>query len=584
MVRKPKQKPAKPQPKTKTKVNPASKPAPTNAAPIAPIAQSGKLSLDDFVAYLPDHSYIFVRNGETWTRDGVNAALPPVTLTSNGKPVMKKGEPVKVKPNIIIDRRAPVHCESWIPGHPRIVENMLMTDRGLIRSKGSRTYNHYLPAPDLPQHGDAGKAGPWVELVKKLYPVPAIHGHIFDFLAFCVQHPDIKLNHAMFIGGATRIGKDTILEPVRIAVGTWNFSEARPSEIGDKFNGFLRSTVLRINEARDLGDVNRFELYEHLKTIIAAPPMTHVINSKYTKLVVIPNVTKVIITSNYKTGGIYLPPDDARHFVAWSDVVREDFKGGDQYWIGLYDWLNREGFAHAHAYLATRDLSKFDAMAPPPRTEAFYEISESNIAPERNELADAIDGLGEPDAVTLQDVRDHVYDPNARPGDFGLWLADRRNRRTISHRFDDAGFALIRNTDRQDGLWVINGERQNIYAKKELDRAAQLDAARKMVAEKHEAAARTAANLKKVGDDIKKSADTTGVKAPQKPPQKPGSGPAAKPAAGAKNGHAGPGTGSPGNGAAGSTAEARGGAAEPRAKIHSPEKPVNTGRKPGPRL
>ncbi len=39
-----------------------------------------------------------------------------------------------------------------------------------------------------------------------------------------------------------------------------------------RFNGFLKTVILRINEARDLGDVNRFQFYDHMKAYTAAPP------------------------------------------------------------------------------------------------------------------------------------------------------------------------------------------------------------------------------------------------------------------------------------------------------------------------
>jgi len=38
------------------------------------------------------------------------------------------------------------------------------------------------------------------------------------------------------------------------------------------FNPHIRSVVLCISEARDLGDVNRFAFYERTKTLMAAPP------------------------------------------------------------------------------------------------------------------------------------------------------------------------------------------------------------------------------------------------------------------------------------------------------------------------
>jgi hypothetical protein len=39
----------------------------------------------------------------------------------------------------------------------------------------------------------------------------------------------------------------------------------------------------------------------------------------------------VIITTNHKTDGIYLPADDRRHFVAWSTLVKEAF--APDYWL-----------------------------------------------------------------------------------------------------------------------------------------------------------------------------------------------------------------------------------------------------------
>jgi len=73
-----------------------------------------------------------------------------------------------------------------------------------------------------------------------------------------VQHPQDKINHALVLGGCQGIGKDTLLEPVKSAVGPWNFSEVSPQHMLGRFNGYLKSVILRVSEARDLGDVDRF--------------------------------------------------------------------------------------------------------------------------------------------------------------------------------------------------------------------------------------------------------------------------------------------------------------------------------------
>ena len=48
------------------------------------------------------------------------------------------------------------------------------------------------------------------------------------------------------------------------------------------------------------------------------------------------NCCGVIFTTNYKTDGIYLPADDRRHFVAWSEYRKRTFT--KEYWDNLYGW------------------------------------------------------------------------------------------------------------------------------------------------------------------------------------------------------------------------------------------------------
>jgi hypothetical protein len=77
----------------------------------------------------------------------------------------------------------------------------------------------------------------------------------------------------------------------------------------------------------------------------------------------------VIITTNHKADGFYLPPDDRRHFVAWSDLTKDDFADG--YWNAIWDYYARGGYCHVAAYLSELDISSFDPKAPPPKTPAF---------------------------------------------------------------------------------------------------------------------------------------------------------------------------------------------------------------------
>ena len=165
----------------------------------------------------------------------------------------------------------------------------------------------------------------------------------------------------------------------------------------------------------------------------------------------------------------YTAADDRRHFVAWSDLTKNDFV--DDYWTGLWHWYDHGGDRHVAAYLAELDISEFDPKAPPPKTEAFWDIVHANSAPEEGELADALEALGFPYAVTLEKIIEYA------PGDLGDWMKDRRNARAIPHRLESCGYLVVRNNGSQDGRWKVGGRNQTIYGKVELSPRDRLAAA-----------------------------------------------------------------------------------------------------------
>jgi hypothetical protein len=317
-----------------------------------------------------------------------------------------------------------------------------------------------------------------------------------------VQFPQVKINHALVLGGEQGIGKDTILEPVKRAVGPWNFEEVSPSQVLGRFNGFLKSVILRVSEARDLGEVNRYAFYEHMKAIIAAPPDVLRVDEKHIHEYSVLNLCAVILTTNNKVNGIFLPAGDRRHYVVWSILKKENFE--DDYWTKMYRWYAEGGDRHVAAYLAKLDLTGFDPKAPPPKTPAFWDIVNANRTSEDAELADVIDALGgdehtdpkgnplPPIAFTLASVlekaveiatKDNKVDKDSNPerNTFAAWLADRKNRRQVPHRFDNCGYSPVRNDYAKDGLWKIDGKRQVIYALADRSQKDRLTAAKGVV-------------------------------------------------------------------------------------------------------
>jgi hypothetical protein len=231
---------------------------------------------------------------------------------------------------------------------------------------------------------------------------------------------------------------------------------------------------MRVSEARDLGDVDRYGFYEHMKTYTAAPPDVLRVDEKNMREHAIFNVVGVIITTNHKTDGIYLPADDRRHYVAWSDLTKADFD--EEYWKGLYDWFDAGGRAHVAEYLRTLDISGFNPKAPPPKTPAWHDIVNSNRAPEDAELSDALDGLAWPEATTISEI----VGSHSCAVSFGEYLKDRRNSRKVPHRLEEVGYTAVHNADAKDGLWKVFGKRQTIYAKKDMATRDRIAAAMRM--------------------------------------------------------------------------------------------------------
>jgi hypothetical protein len=350
-----------------------------------------------------------------------------------------------------------------------LVRNQLIADGGWVARSGVSCFNLYR-APTI-EPGNAAGAGPWLLHLRRVFGADA--DHITMWLAHRVQRPEEKINHALVLGGSQGIGKGTALEPVKHAVGPWNFLEVSPQHLLGRFNGFLKSVILRVNEARDLGEVNRFQFYDHMKAYTAAPPDVLRVDEKNLREHNVFNCTGVIITTYHKADGIYLPADDRRHFVAWSGLSKDGFEA--DYWAKLWCWYREGGAEDVAAYLAELDIRSFDPKAPPPKTPAFWDIVDANRAPEDAELADILDSLGMPDATTL------IRISNEARGDFETWIKDRNNRRAIPHRLERCGYVPVRNDDADDGLWKLSGRRQVIYAKSTLSLAAQLQAARQLL-------------------------------------------------------------------------------------------------------
>lgn len=425
------------------------------------------ISLEDFWAYLPDHKYIFRPTGALWPGASVNALFGKVWDAEE-----------EISASLWLDRHRSVEQMTWAPGGPQIIADQLLLEGGWVKRSGVTCFNLYQP-PNM-ELGDPAGAGRWLDHVHLLFPAEA--DHLIAWLAHRVQRPGDKVNHALLLGGRQGGGKDTLIEGAVRAIGTWNVHDVTPEDMFSEFNPHAKSVVLRVSEARDLGERDRYRFYEHLKTYIAAPPMVLRVNEKHIRQYQIPNVCGVVLTTNH-SDGVYLSPDDRRFFIAWTEKSKDDFAA--DYWDQMYKWYEQEGYRNIAAYLAQHPLGGFNPKAPPPKTAAFWTMVDAGRSPEDAELADAIDRLDKPDAITIQMVIDHVNQLfRADAGaDLAEWLEDRRNRRQIRHRMEDVGYVHVPSETAGDGRWKVGGRRVVIYGRADITPQRRYAAASRLVRE-----------------------------------------------------------------------------------------------------
>lgn len=421
--------------------------------------------LDDFHCHMPTAKFLYVPTRDLWPGESVNSAVKdwPDDPRKPGR---------KMAPSKWLQKMRPIHQLTWAPDEAQVIEDRVIDTGGWTEYKGERVFNLY--RPPIVQPGDPSDVAPWLEHLRTLYP--AEWEHIVFWFAQRVQQPGRKVNHAIVLGGAQGVGKDTLLEPLKLGVGPWNCHEISPGQMLGRFNGWAKSVIVRVSEARDLGDVDRLAFYDHSKAYIAAPPDVIRVDEKNLREHYVVNVMGVIITTNHKTDGIYLPGDDRRHFVAWSDATKDDFPPG--YWQRLWAWYERGGLANVVAYLHRVDLAGFDPKAPPPQTPAFQAIVSAGQSPEDSELRDVLDYLRHPDALTLETIV--VAGRALGLSEMADELADRRNRRKVPYKLERAGYVPVRNPDAADGYWKVGGRRQAVYCRKAATMAARIHAAKSL--------------------------------------------------------------------------------------------------------
>jgi hypothetical protein len=241
--------------------------------------------------------------------------------------------------------------------------------------------------PDL-SGAKNGSVSMWMEHCQELVPEQAELEHIFDVMAFKVQHPEIKVNHAILHAGDEGSGKDTFWAPFIWAVcgdHLKNRGIMDNNSVNSQWGYQLESEILIINELKEPDAATRRQLANQLKPIIAAPPEMLPINRKGLHPYMMANRLFVLAFSNDPVP-ISLASQDRRWFCVWSTAPRMDSDRAKKIW----DWYRTGGFACIGKWLMARDVSKFNPAAPPMWTEFKANLVEHGMSMAESYLVDML--------------------------------------------------------------------------------------------------------------------------------------------------------------------------------------------------
>lgn len=242
----------------------------------------------------------------------------------------------------------------------------------------------------------AGDITPWLDHLHRMVPEEYEREHILNVIAHKIQHPDIKINHAILHIGKQGSGKDTLYEPFLWAVGGQresrrNVAVVRNEEITSQWGYNYESEIMVFEELRQSEAKDRRALENHLKPIIAAPPEFITVNRKGMHPYQALNRMFVLAFSNERVP-LSLPSEDRRWFVVYSDAPRMAEEDGRRFWR----WMDNGGCSAVAAWLYKRDVSKFNPGGTPPLTEAKIIMIEQGRSTAESYLVEMIERrLGE---------------------------------------------------------------------------------------------------------------------------------------------------------------------------------------------
>lgn len=411
--------------------------------------------------------YVYYVNDSRWQAIAVDAAIG--SLNDNGKLI-------KASDWLRTNRFATTFGNYPADDHGLIDGSEVGADGRVRKNMPGNYYNLFRKAEPPPEWADAAKAGPFLDHVRKIFPQPSPApgqasdaDQFLDYMAHRVQRPWERVRFALLIAGEMGTGKDTCVEMCAKAIGPWNIANIDPGDVESNFNEYAAAVLVRINEASNTQDVNKWRFNEDIKTLIAGGPDDQTINPKYGTKYRMITYNGTVLTTNHLASGIYIPENDRRYDVLAAATLEEmglkSYEAREKYFNELNEWKLSGGDQHVHKYLLERDISKFKPGTGQRKTKAHRSTV---VAGKTNDawLIDALDAMGDPSLFRL----DHLTSTIVQAGEFTKAQLGTR----IGHALVRAGYRQILYIKADgnfsgDGRWSFpSGKKSAVWCKEDL--------------------------------------------------------------------------------------------------------------------
>lgn len=285
-------------------------------------------------------------------------------------------------------------------------------------------FNTYCEPPIKPAaQRKPNDAQPWLDFMEMLFPEELDRTEVMRWSATLIAKPSTKMTYGMLLVSEMQgVGKGTLGEKILAPlVGIDNVSFPNETDVVEsQFNSWIAHKRLAV--VHEIYQGQSSKAYNKLKNIITDRYIT--VNRKHMATYEIENWLHVVACSN-SMRALKLAFDDRRWYVP---KITEEQRGND-YWLKLNDWLEKEGgleiiMAWAHEWLL--DNRPVFPGANSPDSAAKREMIEESMSPGMTLVADLLDrwkienesnsaGVFCTDMMLVNHIKDALY--NGRHND-----------------------------------------------------------------------------------------------------------------------------------------------------------------------